>query len=208
MDSIRKFVKKPMHRIANWLNDITGGKITPNFVTLTSLVLHLPIFWAIVAQQFTLAAVMLVVFGLLDSLDGELARLQGRASRAGMLLDASADRMKEAIVFAALAYMFALDSEPTAVLVTVAAITGAYTVSYIKAKGETALKGSRLGVQEINRIFQSGLMRYEVRTAFLVVGLIFSSLLLPVIWAIALLSWLTAFYRLISISKKISKGSA
>lgn len=194
-----------MRTVAQWLDNASGGKVTPNIVTITSLVLHILIFFAIIAQQYALAAVMLVVFGLMDSLDGELARVQGRASKAGMLLDASTDRMKESIVFLALAYRFALDYEPRAVLATVAAITGSFAVSYIKAKGETALKGSKLHAQEINRLFQSGLMRYEVRTALLVIGLLFSNLLLPIIWLIAILSWLTAFYRLITISNKISQ---
>jgi len=193
-----------MRVVAKWLDKISNGKITPNFVTISSLVLHIPIFFAVVAEQYLLAAVMLVVFGLMDSLDGELARLQGRVSKAGMLLDASTDRMKESIVFAALAYRFALDFEPKAVFASIAAVTGAYAVSYIKAKGETALKGSHLGAQEINRLFQSGLMRYEVRTAFLVIGLLFSNLLIPIIWVIAVLAWLTAFYRLVSISHKLS----
>ncbi len=194
-----------MRRIARWLDNISGGKITPNQVTIASLILHVPIFFAIVGELYILAALMLALFSLMDSLDGELARVQGRASKAGMLLDASVDRMKESVVFIALAYKFALDYEPKAVFAAVAAITGSYAVSYIKAKGETALKGSSQSPHRINRTFQSGLMRYEVRTAILVVGLLLSSLLIPVVWAIAILSWLTAFYRLISISKKISE---
>ncbi len=204
MNVIRKFIKEQMRKIAHWVDTISGGKITPNSVTLASLFLHIPIFFAIIAQQFVLAGIMLVVFGLLDSLDGELARLQGRESKAGMLLDASADRMKESIVFIALAYRFALDNEPRAVFAAVTAITGAYAVSYIKAKGETAHRGTKLEPHELNRLFQSGLMRYEIRTFFLVVGLLFSSILIPVVWAIAILSWLTAFFRLTSISKKLS----
>lgn len=204
MDSIRKFVKKQMKKIAQWLNDVTNGKITPNQVTIASLILHIPIFFAIVAEQYVPAAIMLVVFGLLDSLDGELARVQGKESTAGMLLDASTDRMKESIVFLALAYRFALDYDPKAVFAAVAAVTGAYSVSYIKAKGETALKDTKLSAQEMNRIFQSGLMRYEVRMGVLVIGLLFSSLLIPIVWAIAILSWLTAFYRLATISRKLT----
>lgn len=205
MENIRKFAKQQMKKIAKWLDGVSNGRITPNQVTIASLLLHVPIFFAIVAEQYVLAALMLLVFGLMDSLDGELARIQGRASKAGMLLDASTDRMKESIVFVALAYRFALDYEPRAVFAAVAAITGSFAVSYIKAKGETALKGSNLHAQEINRLFQSGLMRYEVRTAFLVVGLLFSNLLIPIIWAIAILSWLTAFYRLFTISRNLSK---
>ncbi len=193
-----------MTNLAKWLDDFTNGKISPNQITIASLVLHIPIFFAIVAQQYTLAAVMLVLFASLDALDGALARVQKVESRSGMLLDASTDRIKESLLFMALAYRFALDYEPRAVFAAVAAITGSFAVSYIKAKGEVAIKGSRLNAQEINKVFRAGLMRYEVRTIVLVVGLLFTNLLIPAVWAIAILSWFTAIYRLIVISNKIS----
>lgn len=205
MDYIRNFVKKQMSSLAKWLDSVTNGRISPNQITVASLLLHIPIFFAIIGQQYVLAAVMLVIFGLMDSLDGALARAQGVDSRAGMLLDASFDRMKESIVFIALIYRFALDNDPRAVLAAAFAITGSLAVSYVKAKGETAVKGSRLSVADTNRIFQSGLMRYEIRMTALVFGLIFSSLLIPVIWFIAVLSWATAFYRLLSITRQLKK---
>lgn len=204
MDSVRKYIKGLMHQVAMWLNDMSNGLVTPNMVTLTSLVLHVPIFLAIVAGYDWAAALMIVVFGLLDSVDGELARIQDKESKAGMLLDASTDRMKESIIFMALAYSFAVEGEPWAVLATVVAITGSMSVSYIKAKGETALLDTKLSAQEINRIFQSGLMRYEVRMAVLVIGLFIGRVELAVL-LIAVLAWVTAVYRLVTISRSISE---
>ncbi len=203
MDYIRKVVKKQIEALADWLNATTRGKITPTQVTVASLLLHLLIFIAIINEFYPLAAVMVIVFGLMDSLDGALARAQGKESNAGMLLDASTDRMKESIIFIALAYRFALDGEALAVLATVLAITGAFSVSYIKAKGETTIRKSRLTTPQINRLFQSGLMRYEVRMGVLAFGLLFSTVLIPVVWLLAVLSWLTAFWRLINISNKL-----
>jgi CDP-diacylglycerol--glycerol-3-phosphate 3-phosphatidyltransferase len=203
MDYIRKVVRKHMETLANWLNVTTHGKITPTQVTVASLLLHVLIFVAIVSELYPLAAIMVVVFGLMDSLDGALARVQGKESNTGMLLDASTDRMKEALIFMALAYRFAVDGESLAVLGAVAAVTGAFCVSYIKAKGETAVRKSKLTTPEINRLFQAGLMRYEVRMAALAFGLLFSSILIPMVWVIAALSWLTAFWRLMNISVRI-----
>lgn len=193
-----------MHSVALWANSISGGAITPNQITIASLVLHVPIFLAIVAGYDWAAALMIVVFGLLDSVDGELARIQGRESKAGMLLDASTDRMKESIIFMALTYRFAIEDNPWAVLAAVVAITGSMSVSYIKAKGETALLDTKLSAQEINRIFQSGLMRYEIRMAVLVLGLLIGRIELAVV-LIALLAWATAVYRLVVISRSISE---
>lgn len=204
MDAIRQFGKKIMHQVAKWLNSVSGGYITPNQVTMASLVLHLPIFFALIAGYDWLAALMIIVFGLLDSVDGALARIQGRESKAGMLLDASTDRMKESLIFIALAYRFAILGDSWAVLATVVAITGSMSVSYIKAKGETALIGTKLDVQKINRVFQAGLMRYEIRMAVLVLGLLIGRVKIAVA-IIAVLAWLTAFYRLIKIHSSISE---
>jgi phosphatidylglycerophosphate synthase len=85
LDTIRNNVRKFMRSIARFLNTISGGKITPNMVTITSLVAHLPIAYFIATGSHFLAAGLLVVFGLMDALDGELARLQKKDSPAGML---------------------------------------------------------------------------------------------------------------------------
>lgn len=205
MDYIRKLVIKQMAILAKWLNITTKGKITPTQITIASLLLHVLIFVAIISEMYPLAAIMVVVFGLMDSLDGALARAQGRESNAGMLLDASTDRMKESMIFMALAYRFALDNEPIAVLGAVAAVSGAFAVSYVKAKGETAVKGSKLSNTDINRLFQAGLMRYEIRMAALAFGLLFSTIIIPTVWVIAVLSWITAFWRLMNITTRIQE---
>ena len=75
-------------------------------------------------------------------------------------------------------------------------------VSYIKAKGETAVAGGKLTANEVNRLFQDGLARFEIRMFVLIVGLLSGRVILAVI-IIALLSTYTAFERLIKISRKL-----
>lgn len=203
LDVIRLNVRKYMGWVARLLNKATGGKISPNFITLVGFAAHIPIAYLIAVGYFGYAAILLVVFGLFDALDGELARLQDKASSAGMLLDASTDRMKEVLLYTGAAYSFVQIGRPNMVVWAVLACGASLCVSYIKAKGETAVAGGKLTANEVNRLFQDGLGRFEVRMFLLVIGLATNQLILAVV-VIALLSIYTSFERLIKISQKLA----
>lgn len=203
LDTCRSLVRSYMNMVARILNKLTGGRLSPNFVTIFGLLMHLPIAWLIAYDKNELAAVLLVVFGLFDTLDGELARLQKRASNAGMLLDASTDRIKEVLLYTGAAFAITVGEQPRMAAWAVAACGASLCVSYIKAKGETAVRDSNLSANEVNRLFQDGLFRFEVRMFLLVVGLLSNRLVLAVI-VIAIGASLTAISRLIKISRKLS----
>lgn len=204
LDLLRAVVRSGSRAIARVLNKLSGGHITPNAITYISLLGHLPIAYLIAVGYVHWAALFLVIFGLMDTLDGELARLQGKASAAGMLLDASTDRMKESLLYIAVAFSFVRLEEPGYAVWAVAACAGALLVSYVKAKGETAI-ASTTHHSKANRLFQDGLMRYEVRMGFLVVGLLFGWLG-PIVAALAVLSWLTAIGRLARITNYLKNA--
>lgn len=191
-----------MHRIALILHSLTGGRLSPNSVTIIGLLMHLPIAYLIAIGQNLWAALLLVIFGLFDTLDGELARLQKRATNNGMLLDASTDRFKEVILYIGIAYALIQSSQPNVAVWAVAACGASLCVSYVKAKGELAVKDSGLTANQINRLFQDGLLRYEVRMFVLLIGLLTNSLAIATI-IIAVLATYTAIDRLIKISRKI-----
>lgn len=192
-----------MRRIARGLNTLSGGKISPNAITLFGFAMHVPIAWLVAMQYNYWAAGLLVVFGLFDALDGELARLQGKASSAGMVLDASTDRMKEVLLYTGVAYSLIAQNLSNFAVWAVAACGASLCVSYVKAKGETAVKDAKLTPNQINRLFADGLMRFEVRMAVLVIGLLSNRLALAVV-IIAISSTLTALARLVRITRALS----
>jgi phosphatidylglycerophosphate synthase len=204
LDDIRDAVKRIMRVIARLLDDLSGGKLSPTVTTLVGFLAHLPIAYLIATRHNIWAAGLLVIFGLFDALDGELARLQKRASNVGMLLDASTDRMKEVLLYCGAAYaIIASTGRPYLAVWAVAACGASLCVSYVKAKGETAVKDSRLSPNEINRLFGDGLLRFEIRMFILVVGLLSNRVALAVI-TIALLASVTAVGRLVRITRKLS----
>lgn len=205
IESIRQSVRSIMRQVAKLLNSLSGGRLHPNFVTLVGLLLHFVVAWAIIDNRFFLAGTLLVIFGLMDTLDGELARLQKRAGPSGMLLDATADRAKEIILYTAVGFMLIETEGQLGAVWAMLALGGSFLVSYSKAKGETALadiKGSG-SANEINRALQDGLMRFEIRMLILVLGLL-TGYLLESVMLVAILSWPTAIWRVSTISAKLS----
>lgn len=204
IERVRQAVRGLMRRIARWLNVVSSGSISPDAVTLAGFAMHVPIALLIATRHNWWAAGLLVVFGLFDALDGELARLQKRAGERGMLLDASTDRMKEVLLYSGAAYALALGKHPAMAAWAAAACGASLCVSYVKAKGEAAVaaRAQKILHDKLNRMFKDGLLTFEIRMAVLILGLLADQLALAVA-AIAVLASYTAVQRLIRIRKQL-----
>lgn len=205
INQVKLAVRRVMHGVARGLNAISGGRITPNGVTWFGFAMHLPIAYLIATDHLVWGAVLLVIFGLFDTLDGELARLQKRVSDQGGFLDASTDRFKEVLLYSGAAYLFAGSHHPHYAAIAVAACGASVAVSYVKAKGEAIVAAGKkeLPYTELNRMFSGGLFPFEVRMFVLVIGLLAGQLVWAVA-AVALFSAFTAFQRLVIISRRIA----
>ncbi len=204
VDIVRQIVRNVMKRVAIGLNNLTCGSIHPNAVTITGSLMHLPIALLIAYGRLKIAGVMLIFFGLFDTLDGELARLQHRASERGMFLDASTDRIKEVLLYAGITYFATADGHRLGACAAVIACGASITVSYVKAKGEVALAAKQKGLNhhQINNYYKQGLVPFEVRMFILVVGLLSGQIVVATV-LVAVLATYTVFERLISIGRKL-----
>jgi CDP-diacylglycerol--glycerol-3-phosphate 3-phosphatidyltransferase len=207
MNTVKQAVRSAMHVVAVQLNRVSGGRLHPDVVTIFGFLMHVPIALLIATYHNLWAAALLVIFGLFDTLDGELARLQGRASVRGMLLDASTDRMKEALLYTGAVYALALGNHPATAAWAAAAVGASICVSYIKAKGEAAVAASKRDIPhaQLNRLFADGLLPFEVRMFLLVVGLLANRLAIACV-VIAVLAGFTALQRLVRISRALADG--
>ncbi len=193
-----------MSRFAVLLNKLFRGKLKPAHITTLSLLGHIPAAWALWTCRPVLAAALIAIFGLMDALDGALARAQGSASKMGMFFDAVTDRMKEVIIYAALA-LYVAEHEPKVGLWVVPAVVGtSLLVSYVKAKGEMAISNDAHDKQQLNRAFSQGIARYEIRMALLIIGLL-TSLLAPLLNLIIALNLITAATRFLEIARLLNQ---
>lgn len=202
-DAVRRPIRAGVGSVARFLHRITGGKLTPNAVTWTGLAGHGLVVLLIVNGETVWAAVLLVFFGLFDTLDGELAKLQKRVSAAGMLLDSVTDRMKEIILYAAIAYgIIATTGRPFLAVWAVAACGVSLLVSYINASGDAVMAHYGLDKHAINKSFRGGLFPFEARMVVIIVGLLSNRLAL-LCAVIALGAGYTALSRLVRILRKL-----
>ena len=193
-----------MSKVANLLNKISGGKITPNGITWFGFAMHIPIAYLIANGNLIVAGIGLIIFGLFDTLDGELARLQKSVSNVGGFLDASTDRLKEVLLYSGVAYYLASTGNPKYAAIAVLACGASLSVRYVKAKGEAIVASSakKIPYPKLNRMFSDGFFPFEIRMAVLALGL-FSG---KVVWAIAIIavfSIVTVFQRIYNIAKAI-----
>lgn len=203
VEVIKTRVRALMREFAKVLHKISGGRLHPDTVTIIGVLMHVPIAWLIATRHPLWAALLLVIFGLFDTLDGELARLQKRASAKGMLLDASTDRFKETLLYSGIAYFLAAGTHPEMAAWAAAACGASISVSYVKAKGESAVAASKaIAHDTLNRMFKDGLLTFEMRMALLVVGLLTGTLEWVVV-IIAIFAGFTAVQRLVTITKAL-----
>ncbi|MDQ3340976.1 MAG: CDP-alcohol phosphatidyltransferase family protein [Myxococcota bacterium] len=132
------------------------GRVSPNLVTAVSLVCCAAT--GVVAAMGHLGmAVWLYAFGgILDILDGRLARLSGQQTKAGALFDSVSDRWAELFVFAGYAWYLRETPWLAAVL---AAMGGSFMVSYTRARAES------LGIE-----LHGGMMQRAERILMITLG--------------------------------------
>lgn len=220
LDGIKEAVRSVMRVIARTLNNISGGRISPTMITLVGLISHLPIAWLILLGSkyngyLVVAGVLLIVFGLFDTLDGELARLQKRTSPAGMFLDSVTDRIKEVLVYLGIIANLAATtvhgdlSEFDAIMIfvlvsVVAVLAGSLLISYINAWGEAVLARAGANKSVMNKTFRGGLASFEVRITLLAVGLL-TTHFLAAVWLIGILVIITLVQRLTKVFRELSR---
>jgi CDP-diacylglycerol--glycerol-3-phosphate 3-phosphatidyltransferase len=100
------------------------------------LALSLAAALSIVANQLLLALILLLFAGLLDVVDGELARRRAQASAGGAFLDSNLDRLSEAAVYTGLIVLWLESAPHWWIGLALAALIGSLMVSYARARAE------------------------------------------------------------------------
>jgi CDP-diacylglycerol--glycerol-3-phosphate 3-phosphatidyltransferase len=172
--------------------------VSADAVTWTSLGFGLAAGVALGAGHFGLGALLALISVAGDAIDGFVARATGTASGRGEVLDAAVDRYVEFAFLAGVAV--ALRKSEPLLLLTLAALTGSFMVSYSTARADA------LGVR-ISR----GPMRRTERAVVLISGACLAPIAaswrpsyeaVPIAGAVALvavLGNLSAIYRLAAI---------
>jgi phosphatidylglycerophosphate synthase len=122
--------------------------ISANFLTLIGLVLAGCSGWFAFQGQLFLAGVALFASGLVDMMDGAVARISKTESVFGGILDSSMDRYGDGFVFSGIILHFTQQGRVEAAILTMSAWLAAFLISYVRARAECELDSCRVGFWE------------------------------------------------------------
>jgi CDP-diacylglycerol---glycerol-3-phosphate 3-phosphatidyltransferase len=172
--------------------------LNANAVTVAGVVVQAGAAAAILDGRLVLAGLVSIFAGVLDALDGAIAKAQGKATKFGALLDSTTDRLSDALFFLPLAWLYGVapeggDGEDPAVAgLALIALVLSFLVSYVKARAEGLGLDCKVGIAE----------RFE-RLAIIILGLLFDVVLGALI-VLVVLSLITFVQRMMHVRKQVS----
>jgi CDP-diacylglycerol---glycerol-3-phosphate 3-phosphatidyltransferase len=174
-------VERAVKPIGNLLRR-TG--MSPDHLTIAGLLLGI-VAAVLVAMGNLIAGLVVVILAALpDLLDGALAKASNTSSQRGAYFDSVIDRVTDAFMFGGLAWYLGDKEGPKMAVLPYAVMAVSSIISYQRAKAES------LGLNA-----KGGLMERAERIILLCVGLLFSVVLVPILWIMLVLTTVTAIQR-------------
>ena len=169
-------------------------KFTPNSLSFIALMLGLVAGVLFAFAQPLWAGVVIIICGFFDLLDGQVAIKTDKKSLFGAIFDSTLDRYAEFFIYLGLSYYF---RDQWTLWLCFFTFFGSSMVSYTRARAEG------LGME-----CQIGIMQRAERLGFLALGalfgsvfVVFDSVMIAVLIAIAVISNFTAFQRIFYVKK-------
>ncbi|HET7380430.1 MAG TPA: CDP-alcohol phosphatidyltransferase family protein [Gaiellales bacterium] len=167
---------------------LVRAHVRPNTITTLGAAIVLGSAVAFGLSEIRLGGLLLLVSGLFDILDGQVARVGGSGSTFGAFYDSTLDRVGEAALFGGIALHFMRNGLPPAqatlgVMLAITALAASLLVSYTRARAEGLGLECKVGIAA----------RAE---RFLLLGA--PTLLLGNAWGGRLLFWIVAVLALVT----------
>jgi len=186
--------RAPVDRAVKPLGDgLRRTGLSPDHLTIVGALVAVGAAVAIGAGFLRLGLFLVVLAALPDLLDGALAKATDTSSQRGAFFDSVVDRVTDALLFGGVAWYLASRDSPHMALLPFGVMALSSVISYERAKAES------LGLQA-----KGGLMERAERIILLCVGLLFDFLLVPILWAMLVLTGVTAVQRFVKVWKQAS----
>jgi len=148
--------------------------ITPSAITWFGFLLAGGAAALIIIGHLFAAGFVVLTAGFFDLLDGALARHTNQATRFGAVLDATLDRLSEAVLLLGILVLYAREQSVAHILLVGVALLGSLLVSYIRARAEALGLECQVGLftrAERVIVLALGLLLSQIDNAFLVIAL-------------------------------------
>jgi CDP-diacylglycerol--glycerol-3-phosphate 3-phosphatidyltransferase len=173
---IADYVTQPIVRL------LSRTPLTPNAITWLGFFITIGAAVLIVTEHFLAAGVVVLIAGFFDLLDGALARVSGRVTRFGAILDSTLDRLSEAVLLLGLLAVFAREQQVGESILVGVTMLGSLMVSYVRARMEG------LGIE-----CKAGLFTRPERVVILALGLLLSHFNYALTVALAIIAFFSYF---------------
>ena len=167
--------------------------ISANQLTVLGLVLSAACALAIGSGWLFVGWCLLAASAVPDVLDGAVAKASGTASPRGAFFDSVVDRVSDTLVLGGLAWYLASTHSAHTALLPLAILGASNLVSYERARAES------LGFTA-----RGGLMERAERMIAIGLGLLFSVILIPILWVMLALTVMTAIQRFVMVWRQAS----
>jgi CDP-diacylglycerol---glycerol-3-phosphate 3-phosphatidyltransferase len=172
---------------------LTYFHINPNLLTFTGVLISLCAAWEFGHGQFFRGGIIIILAGLFDMLDGEVARVSGSETRFGAFYDSVIDRYSDIIILQGLMVYYARKQMLGYVVLVGVVFMGAIMTSYSRARAECLIPSCKVGFME----------RPE-RIVLLIIGGL-ANRMEAVLWVLAVLGNWTVINRIYFTWKKLPK---
>lgn len=169
-------------------------KFTPNSLSFIALMLGLVAGILFAIAQPLWAGVVIILCGFFDLLDGQVAAKTDKKSLFGAIFDSTLDRYAEFFIYLGIAYYF---RDHWALWLCFFTFFGSSMVSYTRARAEGLGMECQIGIMQ--RAERLGLL--ALGALFGSVFVVFDSVMIAVLIAIAVISNFTAFQRIFHVKK-------
>jgi CDP-diacylglycerol--glycerol-3-phosphate 3-phosphatidyltransferase len=143
--------------------------------------------------RLTAAGFWILGGAFFDLMDGAVARVTGRTSKFGAVLDSVVDRGTDTLMYLGLALHFHAVGQTAHVALSVLALGGALGVSYARARAENVIADCRVGFAERGERF-----------GVLVLGL-FLGRPGAAVSILVVITWLTVLQRLLHVKRVLDR---
>lgn len=168
---------------------LAGLGISPNQVTIAGALLGMAAGHTISHGHPKRGGLLVLAAGMMDVLDGALARHTGKSTKFGLVLDATLDRFSEGAVLSGLLIQYARKGSTFKTFLVYGTLLGSVLVSYIRARSES------VGIK-----CEVGVLTRSERTIILALGLLSGRVRLA-LWVLSVLSYVTAVQRLLEVRR-------
>lgn len=131
-EGLRRFSSTVFHPVGWFLARV----LTPNLITFLSILAAAATGYYFAQGRFVLGPWLLLLSGLFDIWDGQVAKMTGRVSTFGSFFDSTADRVSDFFFSFGALYFFVVEGINDVAIMVAAYLALSSLISYVKARAE------------------------------------------------------------------------